>query len=232
MDKPESIAGISTYVKLLKNGPPGARTWTWSEHRNAYAAGKVAMAVMGGREPAKIGMQIPDIAAVTELAPLPYDKIEVNTGGSDNYVIPKTCPNVKEAKEFLKWLLTGDRALRFYSAVPGHLLPILKSQGAKLLTYVPSDPDAARYIKEHKDWLNVIFKQCAPYAVDFSEVGVIQGNKVVPTNVFLPSKLANRMYGEPALLSQVIYKVAWQNWNIKDAVAWGVKELEKVKAEK
>jgi len=231
IDQPESMAGIATYVELLKNGPPGARTWTWSEHRSAYAAGRVAMAVMGGREPSKIGMQIPDIAAVTELAPLPYDKIKVNTGGADNYVVPKTCPNVEEAKEFLKWILTGDRALRFYSAVPGHLLPILKSQGAEFLAYVPSDPDASRYIKEHKDWLDVIFNECAPYAVDFSEVGVIQGGKVVPTNVFLPSELAARMYGEPALLSQVIYKVAWEGWNIEDAVAWGVEELEKVKAE-
>lgn len=186
---------------------------------------------MGGREPAKIGMEIPDIAKVTVLAPLPFDKIKVNTGGSDNYVIPKTCPNVKEAKDFLKWILTGDRAMRFYSAVPGHLLPILKSQGPEFLAYKPSDPATRKYLEEHKDWLNVIFNECAPNAIDWTEIGVIQDGKVVSTGVFLPQVLANTMYGEPALLSQIIYKAAWEDWSVEDAVAWGVKELEKVKAE-
>ena len=232
LDQPAALEAIDTYVKLLENGPPGASTWTWSEHREAYSTGRVAMAIMGGREPSKIGMSIPDIAKVTELAPLPYNKVNANTGGADVYVLAKTCTTIKETKEFLEWILTGDRAIRFYSAVPGHLIPILKSQGRELTSFTPDDPDTAKYIKDFRRWLDVIFNECAPYAIDMAtQEGSIQGDRYVPTNVSLPGELATRMYGEPALLSEVIYKIAWEDWSVKDAVDWGVKELEKVKKE-
>ena len=128
---------------------------------------------------------------------MPYNKVQANTGGADYYVLAKTCPNPEKAMSFMEWLLTGDRAMRFYSAVPGHLLPILKSQGEEFLSYEPENPVAATYVSEHKDWLEVIFDEAAPYAIAFDHMeGAIQGNQVVPTNLTLTPELAERMYSE------------------------------------
>lgn len=227
--KPAAIEAIETYAELLKIGPPGASTWSWSEHREAYSSGLLATSIMGGRQPAKIGMDIPDIAKVTMMAPLPYNKIRTSTGGGDAYVIAKTSPNVEETKDFLKWLLTGDRSMRFLTSVPGHLIPPRKSQAKEMLDYVSDDPAIAKYMKDYRHWLDVILNEVAPYSIDYiGQIGSIQGDKFVPTFQHLPPELAARLYGEPGLFSEVIYKVAWEGWAAKDAAAWCAEEIRKI----
>ena len=232
LGEPGCIKAIEEYAELLNYGPPAARTYEWKQHRENYRTGKVAIILAWARILMTIGIEQPDLAAVTDVSQVPYDKVRVNTGGADYYVIAKTCTHVEETKEFLKWLLTGDRALRFLSSAPGHLQPNSKSLSEAFLDFVPDDPKIAGYMKEHRDWLETIFTEVAPYSLDiWSQEGSIQDDKVVFTNVALPSELAARVYSAPPLLSEVIVKVAWEGWTAEDAVAWGIEELEKVKAE-
>lgn len=131
LNSPEAVETYKYIAELLKYAPPGVSQYGNLEVMNAFATGKVAHT----NYPARIVLQIlrtnPKLAdsvgvVLIPKGPSPKGRYAA-TLYSKAWGFPKGSKNLDVAKEFVKFLETGEREIRWLNSVPVHYWPPRKS---------------------------------------------------------------------------------------------------------
>ncbi|MDK1029519.1 MAG: extracellular solute-binding protein [Anaerolineae bacterium] len=149
-DSPEALAAVENWVALTKFSPPGFEGYSWGDQITAYVSGSAAMTVYAGRLGVRMPEQAPQLEAVSDIIQLPWntgDGPYVTYGSWSRMAISAGTQYPETAKDFLQFLLSGDRLARYDATVIGHMVPPTKSVAAMLEGW---DSD---YANNHSDWL-------------------------------------------------------------------------------
>ncbi|MGH6886510.1 MAG: ABC transporter substrate-binding protein, partial [Geminicoccales bacterium] len=150
-DREGTRQAVEDYAALNQYAPSGSHSWGSLDPINAYAAGRVGMALFPGRLGYQIATNAPDIAKVTGNREARVARggegPRVVYGAVTSYAIGSTVRHPEEAKKFLEYLFTGDQLLQYAMGVPGHIAPAIKSVQAQMLEQ--DNP----YIKDYRDWV-------------------------------------------------------------------------------
>jgi multiple sugar transport system substrate-binding protein len=131
LGSPEALAAYRFEAELFKYAPPGSAQYGNLEVMNAFATGKVAHTIY----PARLVLQIlrtnPKLADSVGVVMIPKGPSAkgryVGTMYTKAWGFPKGAKNTALGKEFVKFLQTGDREVRWLQAVPVHYWPPRKS---------------------------------------------------------------------------------------------------------
>ena len=150
-DRPEALEAVKRWVALTKYAPPGFENYSWGDQVTAYVTGKVAMSVYAGRLGIRMAEQAPQLEENSDIVRLPWSYTQggpyVTYGSWSRFAISANTAYPETAKDFLTFLLTGDRLARYDATVIGHMVPPTKDV-AKMLENWDSD-----YARKHSDWL-------------------------------------------------------------------------------
>jgi ABC-type glycerol-3-phosphate transport system substrate-binding protein len=101
----------------------------------------------GGRLGTQLAASAPELANhVTVIFP-PWGPEKVTLGVWSRFAIAAGTQHKAEAKDFLGWLLSGDRLLRYDMTLPGHMIPPLHTVQAMAKNF------DSPYVKQHADWI-------------------------------------------------------------------------------
>ena len=154
--EPGVLDAVKKWADLSQFSPPGSTTWGYGEQIDAYLRGRVAMVMYAGRLGVNITDKAPGLADKSVVLFPPWGPEQVTLGVWSRFAIASGTRHRDEAKEFLQWLVSGDRLLRYDMAVPGHMIPPLESVREQSLDYdLP-------YVNQHQDWLTS-FYDWVPY---------------------------------------------------------------------
>ena len=215
-DRPEGLAAVEEWADVTKYAPPGFTVWGYQEQIDAFLRGRVAMAIYAGRLGATLASKNPELEdRVTVIFP-PLGSERVTLGVWSRFAIASGTRHQQAAKDFLQWLLQGDQLLKYDMAVPGHMIPPLKSLQPQVLTY--DDP----YVNRHSDWIKQ-FQEWVPFtnhpAMNMGSVGP-QGFRPSPT----PPPWAPEVFGAGGVISTMLQEIslgqvspreAWEGANIR-----------------
>jgi multiple sugar transport system substrate-binding protein len=231
-DRPGAKQAATDFAALNKFAPSGNHSWGALDPVNAYAAGRVAMALFPGRLGYQVGTNAPDIAKVTGNREARVARggkgPRITYGAVTSYAIGSTVKHPAEAKKFLEFLLTGDRLMGFAMAVPGHIAPAIKDVQARLLEQ--DNP----YIKRHRDWVQTILEATTYFNAEAQNMGSITEECKFEKSL-VPMPWSARVMGQSPVVSTMFQKIALQGVPVDDAYAAAVNsfktEMEKWKRE-
>lgn len=144
------------YREMRKYSPPGVAGYAWAEHMAAYYTGKAAHGDYGGRLFTRLITRATELAGPnkTKAMLIPYGPNGQYRGGNaaGGWQLMANVKYPEIAKEFLKFITTGDRAIQMCLTVPTHLIPPLKADAwnSKLIfnPWVQVNPQIYRKILE------------------------------------------------------------------------------------
>jgi ABC-type glycerol-3-phosphate transport system substrate-binding protein len=192
--QPEALEAIKRWAALTEYAPPGYNSWGYGEQIDAFLNGRVAMAVYGGR----LGVQLHDtrpelMDKVTVIFP-PFGEQPVTLGVWSRFAIAASTKNKSEAKDFLQWLASGDRLLRYDMTLPGHMIPSLKSARAESLNISDS------YIATHRDWLESFYEWSTLTKHPVMHMGTSESEAAPPW--------AWEIFGTPGVVDTMLQQIA------------------------
>ena len=207
----EAIDAIHKWYALSQYSPPSSNTWGFSEQLDAFFKGRVGMVIYGGRLGVNLHEIAPDLANSVEIVFPPLGKYPATLGVWSRFAIANTTEHPEEAKVFLKWLTTGDRIVRYVSAVPGHMIPTFEtSQQSILQSSLP-------YVQEHKDWIFTFHEWLRFGFHPTTASGMITSTQSLN---YFPLPLANELFGSSGIVANMLQSitlghndptVAWRN---------------------
>ena len=221
-DRPGAKQATEDYAALNAFAPNDNHSWGALDPVNAFAAGRVGMALFPGRLGYQVGTNAPDIAKVTGNREARVARggegPRVTYGAVTSYAIGSTVRHPEEAKKFLEFMLTGDRLLEFAMGVPGHIAPAIKDVQAQLLEQ--DNP----YIKEHRDWVETILEATTYFNAEAQNMGSINDECVFDKSL-VPMPWSSRVMGQSPVVSTMFQKIALQDVPVADAYAEGVERF-------
>ncbi len=123
-----------------------------------------------------------------------------------------------EAKEFLQWLLSGDRLLRFDMTVPGHMIPPLHSIQSQVLT---SDID---YVQKHSTWIESFNGWVDNTNHPVMNMGSVTEGEFKRADT--PPPWAGAVFGTPGIVSNMLNEIALGNATPEAAWERAVAEMQ------
>ena len=231
-DRPGAKQAVEDYAALNQYAPSGSHAWGSRDPVQAYTAGRVAMALYPGRLGYEVATNAPDIAKVTGNREARVARggkgPQVTYGAVTGYAIGSTVKHPDEAKKFLKFLFTGQPMLDYAMGVPGHVAPALKEVQAQLL-----EQDHP-YIKEYRDWVELILKATTYFNAEAQNMGSIT-NECEFKKSLVPMPWSSRVMGQAPVVTTMFQKIYLQDMPVEDAYKEAVEahrtEMETWKAE-
>src|SRR5918995_131559 len=231
-DREGSRQAVEDYAALNQYTPSGSHSWGALDPINAYAAGRVAMALFPGRLGYQVATNAPDIAKVTGNREARVARggegPRVVYGAVTSYAIGSNGRHPEEAKKFLQYLFTGDRLLRYAMGVPGHIAPAIKSVQAQLLEQ--DDP----YVTEYRDWVETILEATTYFNAEAQNMGSITEDCRFEKSL-VPMPWSSRVMGQSPVTSTMFQRIQLQDTPVDEAYAEAVEtfrtEMEAWKAE-
>ncbi len=112
IDSQEGIETMTLFANMVKDGsmPKEVVSWTQGDLPTQFAAGKIAMMVMGTWRIDPLHTTSPDLN--WDVAPLPYGKSPANVYGGENLAVVKG-KHVDESFDFLSWFLNFERSKKW-----------------------------------------------------------------------------------------------------------------------
>lgn len=216
--RPEALEAVKRWADLARYAPPGFTTWGYREQIDAFIQGRVAMSLYGGRLGVNLAEEAPELADdVTVIFP-PWGPKQATLGVWSRLAIAAGAEHQAEAKEFLGWLLSGDRLLRFDMTVPGHMIPPLRSVQEASLAY------QSPYIEQHRDWIASFYKW-APYASHPAmNMGVIRDGRFAPSET--PPPWAEAVFEPPGVIDAMLQEIALTDRDPEEAWREAVMKME------
>ena len=173
------------------------------------------MAMYAGQLGVHVADKAPELEdRITVVFP-PWRTEKVTLGVWSRFAIAAGTHHKTEAKEFLQWLVSGDRLLRYDMTVPGHMIPPLRSVQAMALDF-----DSA-YVSQHPDWLEAFDNWASYTAHPAMNMGSIRDGRFIRSDVAPP--WGSIVFGTPGIIDNMLQEItlgerdpeaAWQ-----DAVA-------------
>jgi ABC-type glycerol-3-phosphate transport system substrate-binding protein len=231
-DRPGSKQATEDYAALNQYAPSGNHSWGSRDPVNAYVAGRAAMALYPGRLGFEVFSKAPDIAKVTGNREARVAREgkgpRVVYGAVTSYAIGSTVKHPDEAKKFLKFLFTGEPLMEYALGVPGHVAPALKEEQSHLL-----EQDHP-YLKEHRDWVELILEATTYANHEAQNMGSIKDNCEFEKST-VPMPWSSRVMGQAPVVTTMFQKIDLQDMPVeaayKEAVDAFRNEMEKWKAE-
>lgn len=232
LDRDGSRQAVEDYAALNQYTPSGSHSWGALDPINAYAAGRVGMALFPGRLGYQIATNAPDIAAVTGNREARVARggegPRVVYGAVTSYAIGSNVRHPEEAKKFLEYLFTGDQLLQYAMGVPGHIAPAIKSVQAQMLEQ--DNP----YIKEHRDWVETILEATTYFNAEAQNMGSITEECEFEKSL-VPMPWSSRVMGQSPVTSTMFQRMQLQDTPVDEAYAEAVEtfrtEMEAWRAE-
>ena len=117
--------------------------------------------------------QAPDLEDKTHIVRLPWstgeDSPYVTYGSWSRIAIAENAEHPNTAKDFLKYLLSGDRLARYDATVIGHMVPPTKEVAGLLENW------DSEYANNHSDWLAFFNEDAAYTNHPANNMGSIEG---------------------------------------------------------
>ena len=221
-DREGSRQAVEDYAALNQYTPSGSHSWGALDPINAYAAGRVAMALFPGRLGYQVATNAPDIAKVTGNREARVARggegPRVVYGAVTSYAIGSTVRHPEEAKKFLEYLFTGDQLLQYAMGVPGHIAPAIKSVQAQML-----EQDTP-YIKEHRDWVETILEATTYFNAEAQNMGSITEECVFDKSL-VPMPWSSRVMGQSPVSSTMFQRIKLQDVQVEEAYADAVESF-------
>jgi ABC-type glycerol-3-phosphate transport system substrate-binding protein len=217
-----AIKALEFQKALLPSVPPGVVNYVNNDLVNAYLTEKVALVQWAGRLVSTAAANKPDLITRTKAAKRPAGPGGVGVGfaNANNLALASEkvgSRSIAAAKEFLLYILTGNRAVDFALTAYPHLIPPTASVRAdpRLLAGTPQ-------LKGREDLAEASFD--ISNTLDFeSEAGAtIVDGKVVTTGVVNPLIGAIIARDIPA---QIVQQVLLQDRAPAEAIAWGQEQM-------
>jgi multiple sugar transport system substrate-binding protein len=198
--EPQVLEALKRWAALAQYAPPGYTTWSYIEQIDAFVSGRVAMAMYGGRLGVQLSESRPDLEdKVTVLFP-PFGSEKVTIGFWSRFAIATGTKHQTEAKEFLQWLVSGDRLLRYDMTLPGHMIPPLKSVRQQAIEM--TDP----YVVRHQDWLQSFYRWFDLTNHPAMNMGSVSNGQFQRSDVAPP--WAWEVFGTPGILDTMLQEIA------------------------
>ncbi|MGH6917100.1 MAG: ABC transporter substrate-binding protein, partial [Geminicoccaceae bacterium] len=218
-DREGTRQAVEDYAALNQYAPSGSHSWGSLDPINAYAAGRVGMALFPGRLGYQIATNAPDIAKVTGNREARVARggegPRVVYGAVTSYSIGSTVRHPDEAKKFLEYLFTGDQLLQYAMGVPGHIAPAIKSVQAQMLEQ--DNP----YIKDYRDWVETILEATTYFNAEAQNMGSITDECVFEKSL-VPMPWSSRVMGQSPVTSTMFQKIQLQDVPVEEAYAEAV----------
>jgi multiple sugar transport system substrate-binding protein len=197
---PQALEALNRWVALAKHAPPGYSTWSYSEQIDAFLSGRVAMAMYGGRLGVQLSESHPELEdKVTVIFP-PFGPEKVTLGVWSRFAIAAGTTHQAEAKDFLQWLVSGDRLLRYDMTIPGHMIPPLKSVRQQAVE--STDP----YVVRHRDWIQSFYSWVDMTNHPAMNMGSIANGQFVRSDE--PPPWAWEVFGTPGIVDTMLQSIA------------------------
>lgn len=131
IDSPEALAAYEFEKELFAYAPPGAAQHGNLEVLNAFATGRVAHSIYPARMVLHVLRTNPELADKTGVTVIPKgpspDARYASTMYTKAWGFPKGADNTALGKEFVTFLETGEREVRWLHSVPVHFWPPRRS---------------------------------------------------------------------------------------------------------
>lgn len=215
---------LEFYKELAPFAPPDWQSYNWDGTIAAFLTRKAAMLMYAGRPLARAAESVPDLVPLMKAVRLPQSRAGIwgHYDHYDSYAVFKKefgSANPEITLDFLKFLNTGDRAVRFLHTVPGHLTPALYS--------IDKNPKLWEHplMKSHRDSVELVFRPGGIYYLN--EAGAKpNAEKVMETvGVF-------NLYAGPATArftqAEMAQRVGLQNEPIDQAITWAAGEFKRM----
>lgn len=207
---PAGLEAVKRWATLTQYAPPGFTTWGYGEQIEAFMRGRVAMAMYAGRLGVNLANQAPELEdQVTVIFPA-WGPEKVTLGVWSRLAIAASTHHPEEAKQFLQWLLSGDRLLRYDMAVPGHMIPPLYSVQAMVADY------QSPYVSQHIDWLNSFNDWVGLTNHPVMNMGSIQNGQFIRSDLVTP--WGSVVFGTPGIVDTMLQKITLEGQ--EPALAW------------
>jgi multiple sugar transport system substrate-binding protein len=218
-NRDEVFQGIQRFVGVLKNTSNAMYNATYADFVSAYLSGKAAMVHYPGRVGNNLDANAPKLAAVTGFMPEPGGPFmtgKINRTGPRGYSVYSKTSHPTEARQFLKYLFTGQNGLAWALTLPGQVMPGLKSVLA--LFNDPTNPLVAanKYVQAHQDWLKAI-SDLLPTQVDEQvQMGTVTNNQF--SRLANPNPFGQAIWKDPAIDATMIQSILLQGQD--PSAAW------------
>jgi multiple sugar transport system substrate-binding protein len=229
-DRPGTKQAVEDYAALLRYAPAGNHSWGSLEATNVYSAGRAAIAIFPGRLGYVVGTNAPNIAKNTGNREARVARgakgPRVVYGAVTSYSIGSNVKHPEEAKKFLKFMLTGDRLVKYALGVPSHIAPAIKDVQAQVLQ--ADHP----YIKEYNDWVKLTFEATTYFNHEVQNMGSIKDDGTFDKS-YVPMPWGSRVLGSQPILATMLQRIALENVPVETAYNQAVEghrtEMEKWK---
>jgi multiple sugar transport system substrate-binding protein len=198
--EPQALEALKRWDALAQYAPPGYSTWSYSEQIDAFLSGRVAMAMYGGRLGVQLSDSHPELEdKVTVIFP-PFGPEKVTLGVWSRFAIAAGTKHQAEAKDFLQWLVSGDRLLRYDMTLPGHMIPPLKSVRQQAVD--STDP----YVVRHRDWIQSFYSWVDMSNHPAMNMGSVSNGKFKRSDEVPP--WAWEVFGTPGIVDTMLQSIA------------------------
>lgn len=206
----ESIEALNFLKNLTEYAPPGFISHGYFEEGMNFVQGKAAMAYYPFRMVSHVRNNNPDLLEKTKAVfpPLPPEGgTKCMWGGPNLWVLFKDVPNIEEAKEFVKFFMTGANYAKFLRTVPFHLVPVRMSMmnSPEFLEdpLIKSRPDFLQLAMDSLPYVRDLSKEY-PEAKVSETIGVAYGGLSLAKNM-------NSFYAGQISAEEVLDKTA-EEW--------------------
>ena len=226
-DNEATVKTLSYIRELTKTAPESIGSYSFGDIINGYLSGKAGMVLALPRLVAALGANAPDLLAKTGMISIPPGDsgAGIKMVSVDGYAIASEAFGGKhqaEAKKFVEFLMTGDRASKFALTAFPHLIPTLKS------VQDSSIKEGAPLISGREELARTAFD--VSNGLDFAAEA---GATIVDGKLEL-SGVANPYIGSIIsrhIPAEVVQRVVFENEDPAAAAKWGQEEMERIVAE-
>ncbi len=198
--EPQALQALQRWAALAQFAPPGYSTWSYSEQIDAFLSGRVAMAMYGGRLGVQLSESRPELENKVTVVFPPFGEQKVTLGVWSRFAIAAGTKHQAEARDFLQWLVSGDRLLRYDMALPGHMIPPLRSVRQQAVE--STDP----YVVRHRDWIASFYSWVDLTNHPAMNMGSVSNGRFQRSNVVPP--WAWEVFGAPGIVDTMLQSIA------------------------
>jgi len=130
-NNPGTVKALEFLRDMAAYSPEGISSYSYGDMINVYLTGRIGQDIYAPRLVANALANTPDLFAKTDVSPLPVGPsgAAVKFVNANSFAMSSEAvgaKNIEAAREFLKFIATGDRLERFSLTAFPHLIPPLK----------------------------------------------------------------------------------------------------------
>ncbi|MGE3267219.1 MAG: ABC transporter substrate-binding protein [Chloroflexota bacterium] len=215
---------LEFYKEMSAFAPPDWQSYDWDGTIDAFLTKKTAMLMYAGRPLSRAANNVPDLVPLMKAFPMPASRagFKAHYDHYDSYAVFKKEFGSKDPEttmEFLKFLNTGDMAIKFLHTVPGHLTPALFS--------IDKNPKLwdNELMKGHKDSVELVFRPGGMYYLNEA------GAKPNAEKMMETQGIFNLYAGPPTaryINCEMAQRFVLQNQPVDSAIEWCAGEFKRM----